>query len=288
MNGEILKRIREDRLITLEEAALDVMSVSQLSKFERGLCDITITKLLGVLKNLNLSIEEYIYIIKGYQSNEFDKFLKEVEVNYLSKNINILDRIYNKEKKHYKESQNKYHLYNSLMVLSSLSSLDSANYSLSEEDKEILIDYLLSVSEWQYYEIILFANTISCYTVTSVTILAKELLGRSIFYINSKDHKRMILQTIFNVIIICLEKDSVEQANYFLKYIENKLILESEIYEKIMFKYLNGFYLVKSKKSVGKGKKDMFGVVQLFEFIEADNLYYNYKNHYEALFPIRK
>lgn len=74
--GYRLKKMRETKNLTLEQVSGSVMSVSQLSKFERGLCDITISKLSLVLKNMYVSLEEYVYGVNEYKMNEFDLYLK--------------------------------------------------------------------------------------------------------------------------------------------------------------------------------------------------------------------
>lgn len=64
--GQILKKIREAKGLSLYNIANDEISTSQLSRFENGYTDITLSKLLSVLKTLDVSLEEFMYLGRGF------------------------------------------------------------------------------------------------------------------------------------------------------------------------------------------------------------------------------
>lgn len=195
----------------------------------------------------------------------------------------MLDRIYKQEREKYLNTKHKYNLLNSLMVKSALNRLDSLKFNIEEEDKIIITDYLFSATEWQYYEIILFANTISIYTLDTLEILGKELLNRTIFYSENVNHKRMIMQTIFNIIIICIEEKELVRADYFIKNIELLIKSDSYIAEKCMYKYIKGFYLFIEGKNIEQGRKKMKDVINIYKNIGADDLFNIYTDHYNLI-----
>ena len=56
--GALLKKIRLSKNLTLKELASDYLSVSFLSKFERGESDISLSRFFLLLDKLDVSIEE--------------------------------------------------------------------------------------------------------------------------------------------------------------------------------------------------------------------------------------
>ena len=58
--NEKIREIRKARGLTLQElSALTGIDTSRLSKFERGLVDITVGQLREIAKSLGISIEEF-------------------------------------------------------------------------------------------------------------------------------------------------------------------------------------------------------------------------------------
>lgn len=65
--GEIFKKFRESRGFRLKDVANEVISTSQLSRFEKGETDLTISKFILILDEINLSIDEFMYAVHGFR-----------------------------------------------------------------------------------------------------------------------------------------------------------------------------------------------------------------------------
>lgn len=76
--GQSFREIRESKNMSLAEVSNTNFSVAQLSKFERGDSDITISKLFSALEHMNVSMEEYIIICQNYEITGFEKLLKKL------------------------------------------------------------------------------------------------------------------------------------------------------------------------------------------------------------------
>ena len=59
-SGEIFKRFRESRGLSLKDVANDNLSKSQLSRFENGQNDLTLNKFIMALNAINVSINEFM------------------------------------------------------------------------------------------------------------------------------------------------------------------------------------------------------------------------------------
>ncbi|HEL0719310.1 TPA: helix-turn-helix transcriptional regulator, partial [Streptococcus equi subsp. zooepidemicus] len=60
--GQVFKRLREARHISLSEASGNEFSPSMLSKFESGKNEISAQKLFIALENTHTKVDEYLYL----------------------------------------------------------------------------------------------------------------------------------------------------------------------------------------------------------------------------------
>ncbi len=68
--GEIFKKFRESRGIRLKDVAKAGISTSQLSRFEKGQTDLTITKFMLILDEINMPIDEFMLSGESYYTKQ--------------------------------------------------------------------------------------------------------------------------------------------------------------------------------------------------------------------------
>lgn len=81
--GEIIQKIRQDRNMTLKEAAGDVITPNNLSRFEKGLSSIKVDTFFEILSRFNLDEIDYAEVLH-IQNDGFQR-VKQI-LNALSKN----------------------------------------------------------------------------------------------------------------------------------------------------------------------------------------------------------
>ena len=81
--GEIIQKIRQDRNMTLKEAAGDVITPNNLSRFEKGLSSIKVDTFFEILSRFNLGEVDYAEVLH-IQNDGFQR-VKQI-LNALSKN----------------------------------------------------------------------------------------------------------------------------------------------------------------------------------------------------------
>ncbi|MCY7185295.1 helix-turn-helix domain-containing protein, partial [Streptococcus gallolyticus] len=57
--GKSFKMLRESKGLSQKEIAGDIISIAQLSRFERGISSINAETLYNCLENMNVSVEEF-------------------------------------------------------------------------------------------------------------------------------------------------------------------------------------------------------------------------------------
>ena len=76
--GEIFKKFRESRGLRLKDVAKVGISTSQLSRFENGETDLTISKFIAVLDEVNVPIDEFMYAVHDFRRDELNELLLKV------------------------------------------------------------------------------------------------------------------------------------------------------------------------------------------------------------------
>jgi transcriptional regulator with XRE-family HTH domain len=91
--GQLFRKLRKDRGLSLEQVADEMNSVSFISKFEKGNSNISMHRLERLLQNINVSFEEFLYlreldnapdlnqtlkVLRGYLTSDFYFSLAEI------------------------------------------------------------------------------------------------------------------------------------------------------------------------------------------------------------------
>lgn len=87
--GEIIHKIRQDRNMTLKEAAGDAITPNNLSRFEKGLASVKVDTFFEILSRFNLDGEDYIEVFQIQDDNS--QRAKQI-INALMKNDRIKAR----------------------------------------------------------------------------------------------------------------------------------------------------------------------------------------------------
>lgn len=177
--GKTFKMIRESKGLSQKEVAEGVVSVAQLSRFERGISDVTADVLYICLQNLNVTMDEFQSVYHNFVQPQNTFFQNDISEVYLEKNILKLEKILENCKK-IEERFSNYKLYklNTLVVKAILCQCTKQE-KINKKEIQYLVDYLFSVEEWGRYELWLFTNSASVMTVSLLEIFAGEMVKRT-------------------------------------------------------------------------------------------------------------
>ena len=275
--GKTLRFIRTSKQVSINKLADDVISKSQLSRFERGESEISCSKLNYLLNKLNTSFDEFLIINRGFSDYDFKIMINEVRDSTASNDIQniikILESYQNKDKSTLKNFE--------ITLLKSILNNYSKDIYPSKSELEELVDYLFKVEHWGYYEISLFGNCFRQLTYQTIFSLTKELLNKIRYYIRAESNKRLVIQLTINCLIVSIDKEYFENARYLLKKVECLLNSETTFYEKTVFIYASGYLLYKEGNLDGKNK--MLDALKVLKILSEDKFYKNYIEHYNKI-----
>lgn len=275
--GKTLRFIRTSKQVSINKLADDVISKSQLSRFERGESEISCSKLNHLLNKLNTSFDEFLIINRGFSDDDFKIMINEIRDSTASSDIQnlikILESYQNKDKSTLKNFE--------ITLLKSILNNYSKDIYPSKSELDELVDYLFKVEHWGYYEISLFGNCFRQLTYQTIFSLTKELLNKIRYYIRAESNKRLVIQLTINCLIVSIDKEYFENARYLLKKVECLLNSETSFYEKTVFIYASGYLLYKEGNLDGKDK--MLDALKVLKILSEDKFYKNYIEHYNKI-----
>jgi len=265
--GEIYKKLRNDRNLTQEEVAGSQLSIAQVSKFERGNSKITLENFYYMIEKLGLTLQEFEHRALGHELNSFYQLLEQLSVYYAKNNERGLRKLLLAEEKKI-DVGGVHHELNCIMIKNFISELTKSNY-ISEEEKEKISDYLLSIDDWGYYQLTLYGNTIDAFSNTAMYALSKDVLTRTQYYKSIPQNKKLMIQILVNTVTVFVERKEIEYARYFRDAIVD-MLGETDIYERTIFLFISGLVDFYSGKEEGKQK--MRDAIDIFDKVGSYHL----------------
>lgn len=243
--GKIFKKFRESRGLKLKDFVGSGLSTSQLSRFEKGESDLTITKFILALNELNMSISEFMYAANDFHRDELNEILEQIRIFVSHNDIQGMKLLLISQLEK-NSPQKKFHKLNVILIKIRLQELSGETY-YTDEDLDYLSDYLFSVDYWGCYELLLFMNTLDVLNHDMFMVLSKEMSRRSDFYKEIPNHRRLISTMLLNCYITCIDRGEFIDALYFEKQLNSCFFIETEVYERLVFLYAKNLYKLKKR-----------------------------------------
>lgn len=237
--GEIFKDLRVSRKISLKEATGNEFSYSMLSKFENGESDITISKLLVALENINTELTEFVYLVRGFQPTEYDKLKASIWGVQNKQDLSRLQKMYEAELEKYERSKNNKHFFNALIIKSHMCFFDE-NIEIDERERNFLYDYLFFIDIWGEFELKLFSDVATLIPLELYFQYTREMLQKVDFLGSLKKNKNYIQTILLNGLFKSISEKKLTRAAYFDKKITENFFDENESYLRIVYMFADG------------------------------------------------
>lgn len=276
--GNLVKNIRTAKGLSLKEVSGDKISLSLISKFERGESEISINKFFVLLENMNITFEEFTGLIEKDYPSRVNKLIKNASKSYFENNILALEKYKKNEIEKYNKSNNKNFLFNSFLFKSFILKFKEGYF----EENEIreLTDYLFGVENWGKYELFIFGNTLQAIDIRTLDLLANELIYKTTFFGNEEENYLYKIQLLINISERFIFSNEIHLCQKYLNILKNMPIADKYLYEKMSIKIVEGYYFIKNG-CLEKGKEQIENALKALELIGADNLYLNLENEYK-------
>ena len=276
--GKIFKKYRESRQLKLRDIASKELSTSQISRFENGESDLTITKFMHAIQLINMPIDEFMYTANNFKLDELNELLDKIVQYTSSRDIENLKRLIFEEES--KECNNAT-MKKIRVLLIKIHLYDLFGEKLyQEEDIHFLADYLFSIEYWGRNELLIFSNAIVAFNTETNLILLREMNRRTNFYKDIPQNRSMIASMNVNEYIFCVENSEWIEAQYFEQQLKNTYFKETELYERLVFSYAKAFHSYKKNKDE-KALKQLYDVINAMKLAGSIHLAKSFEEYLE-------
>lgn len=278
--GSTFRTLRKNRHISLKQVATDQVSISQLSRFERGESDISLEKFFIALGNINVEMKEFMDTLNNYQRTEQIRFMSLlIDLEY-KRDISGFQELLISEQEKFKEDSSNYRHYLNTILLQGFICKCDPSICFPKKYVQEISDYLFSTEQWEIYEIILIGNLYLFLDVPLLHKMGQEIINRRDFYKEIGTHNNLVTMTLLNIWESCLHRDSLVIARYYQAETEKLLHNETKVYERTIYLFLLGLQEYKEKLTLS-GLEKMNQAIQIFKWLGCDNLANNYTTDLE-------
>ncbi|EJP25547.1 Rgg/GadR/MutR family transcriptional regulator [Streptococcus anginosus] len=237
--GEIFRELRTGRHISLKAATGEEFSYSMLSKFENGDSDISASKLLIGLENIRTELEEFVYLVRGFQPTSYTLLKNKLWQAQEKKDMNTLWEMYQNEMNQYQSEKEEKYILNAIVIKGHMFFLDET-IQATEIELNFLYDYLFSVEIWGEYELHLFSDIAALLPLDLYFRYAREMLQKIDFLGDLQKNKNYIYTILLNGLFKSIAEKGLTKAAYFDKKIKEKFFDENDAYLRIVYLFADG------------------------------------------------
>lgn len=274
--GDIFREFRLDRHMKLSQVAGDDLSISQLSRFERGESDLSVTKFFYALAKINVTSDEFMGRFNHYERAEQIKLMSQMARAHYRKDIEQLENmVVAEEEKCLANKENDVARLNAILFRGMICDLDSTR-QMKPADLDQVSDHLFCTENWTIFELILIGNLFKFYETSYMYRIIDEVLQRKELYQDIATHRNLVEAMLLNVIEICIDRGKLTAAKRYQQKLIPMLDNERNAYHRILHLYFKGLLAYASGDK--NGECQMEQAVQIFDWIGA---HYHHKTYSE-------
>ncbi|QHW36729.1 helix-turn-helix domain-containing protein [Staphylococcus ursi] len=278
--GKTFRKIRKSRGVKLKDISKMGVSVSQLSRFEKGETNLTISKFILILNEIMIPLDEFMNEAHDLRNNSLNERFEHLNCFIIENDISCMKQLLLEEIKK-NTHRSRFYQLNLILIKIRLQVLTGELY-YTKEDLANLIDYLFSTEYWGYYELHLFTNTLDVINHETMMLLSREIVSRTESYNKILLHRRMFSAMLLHGYMTCIERGKMKDAYFFEKCIERCVFTETEIYEKLVFQYAKQFCIY-SKSSSEVAINEMKKIIEVMRLVESNHIASVYEAHLKRI-----
>lgn len=240
--GEVFNRIRTGKRLSIRDVAGGKMSVSFVSKFERGETDINISRFLILLENMNVTIEEFYSVAQKASATHMTKLMRKVSKAYYEMDVPKLNALIEQEMALHEETGSAFYKHNAIMIEAFINVTDES--PISEAHAAFLSDYLFGIEYWGKYELTIFGNAMTSLAVSTLALLMDELMTKTRLFSLSEENYNAKIGILINAVYTFLEADELEYAKKHMDTLDALRIPDHLLLYRYEVQFLSGLYQI--------------------------------------------
>lgn len=279
--GQVIRKIRKNKNITQQQLA-DAINMTRpyIARIESGKNSISSDKLTEILDYCNVTYNEFFYMKNEYKiaskMNEFNYVLKLYYANKI-KEISIMKKGI-KEK--YESNGDIFlrHLYILCHCIENGFELSS----IKEEYINEISDYLLSIDDWSYYELVILNNFIFLFPPSTAFLMTKNLLNRAEKFNDFNSDTKIMSYLFFNLLEFSIKYEGYQYSKIVLEAAKKYFTESSQFFEQTLIIFYEGMIDI-IDHSISKGIEKCNKAFTVFQTLGHQSIYEKYKKDLDQL-----
>ncbi|MGT2756942.1 Rgg/GadR/MutR family transcriptional regulator [Streptococcus ovuberis] len=277
--GSIFREFRRNRQLTLQDVADEMISVAQLSRFECGQTDLSLSRFLHILDKIGLTADEFMDRVNNYQRIEQIGLMAQMAKYHYQRDLaGLAQMVATEETKLTLTPNNRRAKLNRILFLGAIAELDSSQ-PLVQADLDFVSDHLFCTEQWQISELILIGNLYRFYDTASICRMVDEVVKRKPFYQEISTHRNLVETTLLNVMETLVERGELDDASRYDKVLSPLITNERKAYHRLIYLYVKGF--LKQAQGDRTGISDMEHAIQSFSWMGSTHHAKTYQTHFD-------
>jgi Rgg/GadR/MutR family transcriptional activator len=264
--GDVLKEIRIDRGYSQKYVAEGIMGQSAYSKIERSEIEPTFRKWLAILEKLNISVDEFRYILNKENLTTKEKIINE----FFALNYNHLDdlRLFKDEIVAFLKEEEDYLLKDifyaceSLIVLNTTQNVEEAQYFAKK-----IWERLEKFDRWYLLDIRLINTILFIFPVDVAVHIGERATKQLIPYNNLKEADILLINIEVNLAVLLIDEQKYPES---LSYLEKVIPLckKYQKYSQLAIAYARKGIILQKTGEIDEGSESIEKAYSILNAIE--------------------
>jgi Rgg/GadR/MutR family transcriptional activator len=262
--GEILKYIRKSKNMTQEYLCKDIMSRSNLSRFESGNYEISVSKFIYLLNRLSISFEEFLYIYNGYNINEAEQLYLDLVEAENSVNIRKIKEISAQAYSSLKMGNTDYEL--TFVTAQNVLYKNKQPTMLNFNDLQIYVqEHLVQADNWFMQDFRILNNFLAFFETDDVVYFVNRAISEFKKYNKIGLKNNISVHFLLNAGTILFNKGRLQQAREYFLYTKKQGLEQQKLLPVILSECYLSLIAIKMEKNSDDARLFFLTRIKLLE-----------------------
>lgn len=269
--GCTIELIRQKKNIPIKSLIGGVVSRAHYYRITNGQSDMTVTCFFKILEQLNVSLEEFLFIKNNFKIERFKALFTDVRESFIEQDVDKLLALKEKSTLIYKETNLERYQHIALVIKLLINRLKKEEYDSFA--KEYLQDYLVNLNMFTHYDLVLYTNTFFAFSKELNEAISTRILDNAKKYEQLKSFESDTVKVLSNMIFYEIELNDFKKVKEYLGYMKQVELSEHLIIEKILQKFFMGIDCLLTE-NIKQGKEQMKESIALLKLLEDSHYFF--------------
>lgn len=223
--GQTVEFIRHQKNFSIKQICGDYLSRQTYYRFVKNEIDISSKKLFYILNNLNVNVDEFLFINNNFQSSQDFLDMENLKFYFENKDIQKLNSLLDDYST--KSTVKEQVFYSLISIL--IGRLTNKHF---DSEEEYLKKYLINIETWTHYETILFNNSMFVFENDFIELVFSKVNYNLNKYSTLRYYGNESIRMFINMIILYIDRQDLRRAKLTLETVKSLKINDDCLYEK--------------------------------------------------------